>query len=283
MLSILLRHYRRIAVFAGGLALFCAMLVAQAGLQYGTPVYIGGFLLLLGLFAALTLALYKVAPRYRGLLEIVGLGAWAGTFALLMPGTGLIAMALGLVVFVASSVGLFMFLRSDMSHRIGNQTTWRDRYSGQVSYPARLVWRHVVPGAAEPGDHCTGMMERYDVDPDDPDTVHVTFKGRNDRAAAYTLTFLERDQPNSCRFFFQGNEADGTLVDGIFSLRITVLDRDSCFVSCVEERCGLSLGSLLERWFDDALGFQHDRLVDKLDTLYGEKYGARKPSMLATE
>ena len=233
------------------------------------------------LCVALAGGVYMTMPRRRRYLEIAGAAAvLASAVMLLLPGHGLLANTIGVIVFAGSAMGIWAFLRSETARSLGAKTTWRDRHSGQVSYPARLIWRHVVPGAAEPVDHCTGMMARYESDPDDPDTVTVTFKGNQSRAACYELTFLERDEHTSCRFFFQGNEADGTLVDGIFSLRITVLDRDTCFVSCVEERCGLSLGSLTERWFDNALGFQYDKLLEKLDTLYGDTYGAA-PAMAA--
>ncbi|SHE45045.1 hypothetical protein SAMN05444273_101450 [Litoreibacter ascidiaceicola] len=287
MLTLLLRHYRRFAVFSGGLALFCAAELAGSGLDLSLLGYVGIFFVSFIVFSMVAVGVYAVIPRYRGLLEITGFAAFA-TSALLFYaskyGFDSLLHGIGGGVILLLLTGLvWAGLHSKLSRKIGAETTWRDRYSGHVPYPARLIWRHVIPGAAEPSDHCTGMMARYDEDEEDPDTVHVTFKGRKDRAAKYTLTFLERDQPSACRFFFQGTEADGTVVDGIFSLRTTVLERNTCFLSCVEERSGLSIGSLVERWFDDSLGYQHDKLLEMLDARYGETYGIRKSSMLATE
>ncbi|TDT74907.1 hypothetical protein BDE40_1627 [Litoreibacter halocynthiae] len=287
MLTLLIRHYRRFAVFSGGLALFCAAELAGSGLNLSLLSYVGTFVVSFILFSIVAVGVYAVVPRYRGLLEITGIAAFA-TAALLFYaskyGFDGHLHGIGGIVILVLLTGLFWAgLHSKLSRKIGAETTWRDRYSGHVPYPARLIWRHVIPGAAEPSDHCTGMMARYDEDEEDPDTVHVTFKGRKDRAAKYMLTFLERDQPSACRFFFQGTEADGTVVDGIFSLRTTVLERNTCFLSCVEERSGLSIGSLVERWFDDSLGYQHDKLLEMLDARYGETYGTRKSSMLATE
>ena len=287
MLTLLLRHYRRFAVFSGGLALFCAAELAGSGLDLSLLGYVGIFFVSFIVFSMVAVGVYAVIPRYRGLLEITGFAAFA-TSALLFYaskyGFDSLLHGIGGGVILLLLTGLvWAGLHSKLSRKIGAETTWRDRYSGHVPYPARLIWRHVIPGAAEPSDHCTGMMARYDEDEEDPDTVHVTFKGRKDRAAKYTLTFLERDQPSACRVFFQGTEADGTVVDGIFSLRTTVLERNTCFLSCVEERSGLSIGSLVERWFDDSLGYQHDKLLEMLDARYGETYGIRKSSMLATE
>lgn len=282
MLSILLRHYRRLAVFSGGFGLFGTTLVTHNIIPMSIPSIFAAFVLFVIASLLVAFGLYCMFPRRRRMLEISGSAAvFASAVMIVLPGQGIIASLVGLAACVIGAVGLWVFLHSEYAKEVGGNTTWRDRYSGQIAYPARLVWRHVVPGAAEPADHCTGMMAKYEPDPEDPDTVHVLFKGNSDRRSKYALTFLERDEPSSCRFFFQGNEADGTMVDGIFSLRITILDRDSCFVSCVEERCGLSLAALTERWFDDALGYQHDKLLEKLNTLYGATYGVS--TTMATE
>lgn len=274
MLNLLLRHIRRLATFAGGFGLFGTAIVTHYVIPMPVLAILGTFIVVVLISLAAALGLYLLCPRQRRLLEISGISAvFASAVMILLPGQGMTACIMGVVALIVSGAGLLAFLHSPIARKIGKNTTWRDRYSGQVGYPARLVWRHVIPGAAEPIDHCTGMMYKYDQDHEDLDTVHVTFKGTKDRCAKYSLTFLERDEPSSCRFFFQGNEADGTMVDGIFSLRITVLERDTCFVSCVEERSGLSLNALMERWFDNALGYQHDKLIEKLDTLYGETYG----------
>ncbi|RLJ60281.1 hypothetical protein BCF46_0479 [Litoreibacter meonggei] len=287
MLTLLLRHYRRFAVFSGGLALFCTAELAGTMPALPTISYVGTFLISFIAFSIAAVGVYALIPRRRGFLEIIGMAAFATAallfYALRYNFDGYLQGVGGGVVLVLLAGLIWAGLHSKLSRKIGAETTWRDRHSGHVPFPARLIWRHVVPGAAEPDAHCTGMMAHYQEDDEDPDTVHVTFKGRKNRAAQYTLTFLERDQPSACRFFFQGTEADGTVVDGIFSLRATVLERDTCFLSCVEERSGLSIGSLVERWFDDALGYQHDKLLEKLETLYGETYGTRKSSMMAVE
>ncbi|MEP3345460.1 MAG: hypothetical protein ABJN34_11470 [Litoreibacter sp.] len=287
MLALLLRHYRRFAMFSGGLALFGIAELSILEFEISTIGYIGLFVGALVISTIVGLGIYKTVPRYRGFLEISGMSAILTAAALFYLGKfgemGTFFAICAIALLGALTALIWKGLHGRYAHKIGTETTWRDRYSGHIPYPARLVWRHVVPGAAEPSDHCTGMMARYDEDDEDEDTVHVTFKGRKDRAAVYALTFLERDHPSSCRFFFQGTEADGTFVDGTFSLQTTTLDRDSCFISCVEERAGMSIGRLLERWFDDALGYQHDRLLEILEKRYGDTYGPNKSTMMSAE
>ncbi|EPX79965.1 hypothetical protein [Litoreibacter arenae] len=287
MIELLLRHYRRFALFAGGLGLYVAFALAAFGLEFSSLELAAIFAAVCVASCAMAVGLYFTIPGKRGLLEVTGTSALICAALIYFTSNvftaGLTKGIFVVILLIMLTCGIWIGLNGKWSRKIGEQTTWRDRHSGHVPYPARLVWRHAVPGAADPADHCTGMMEHYREDDEDPDTVHVTFKGRKDRAADYTLTFLERDQPSACRFFFQGTEADGTVVDGIFSLRLTVLERDACFMSCVEERCGLSLGRLVERWFDDTLGYQYDKLLEKLDALYGDTYGPRRSSMMAAE
>lgn len=278
MFNVILRHYRRLGIFSSGMAALCLSLVAHSGAGMSSTGHLVFFALSLVSFGFVALGLYSVKPSQRGILEIAGFSAILSTMILVyLPLTGLFNAVIGIGVFFGVLTSTWFFLHSDLSRKIGARTTWRDRHSCDIAYPAKLVWKHVVPGAATAEDHCTGMVERYVDDPEDEDTMTVTFKGRRTGRSQYEITFLEKKAPNFCRFYFEGNEADGTLVDGIFSLAIDVIDRDNCTIIANEERSGLSLGALIERWFDDALGFQHDRLMEMLDRRYGDGAGVTKP------
>ncbi|WP_298358947.1 hypothetical protein [uncultured Litoreibacter sp.] len=278
MFTVILRHYRRIGIFSTGMAALCLSLVAHSGAGISSAGHLVFFALSLVGFAFVALGLYSVKPGQRGILEIAGASGVISTLLLLyLPLTGLFNAVIGIAVFFGVLTSTWFFLHSSISRKIGARTTWRARHSCNIAYPAKLVWKHVVPGATAAEDHCTGMVESYGQDPHDEDTLHIKFKGRRTGRAAYDVTFLEKDAPNFCRFYFEGNEADGTLVDGIFSLSIDVLDRENCTIIANEERSGLSLGALIERWFDDALGFQHDRLLELLDERYGDGAGVTKP------
>lgn len=278
MLALILRHYRRFTTFCIGMSMMSVVLTSTL-FQITTHVTLAslfaGFSAVYFLIAA---SLYFIKPRKRSLLEVMGACAGITTVAMLyLDNNSGVQVLTWLLMFAALTLGLWHFLQSRFARNLGRNTIWKDRYAGQVPFPARLVWKHVVPGAADPRDHCTGIMERFEEDPEDPTTVHVTFKGRTERRAEYALTFLEDSKPNLCRFFFQGQEADGTFVDGIFAIRITHLDNNTSFLACNEERRGLSLSAQIERWFDDAMGFQHDRLLAILGERYADGQGITKP------
>ena len=279
MSSLLKRHYRRLATFTGGMALFCMFLLASLEPKITDLAYVLLFFICVLAFGFMAIGLYSVKPSQRGILEIAGISALLSTvFLFYIPYTGLFPTLSGLAVFFGIMTSLWFFLNSRLSYQLARSIVWRDRNSTQVPYPAKLIWKHVVPGATIPEDHCTGIMGSYTEDDEDKDTLHVTFKGRQNRSASYSLTFLEKQEPNLCRFYFEGEEADGAIVDGIFKLEINALDRDTCVVITNEERAGLSYGGYIERWFDDSMGFQIDLLRKKLDELYGEARGTVRPA-----
>lgn len=278
MLNIILRHYRRVGVFSFGMAALCLSLLAHSGTGMSSLGHLVFFGLSLVSFGFVALGLYHVKPGQRGILEIAGFSALVSTIVMLyLPLHVVFNVVIGIAVFFGVMTCTWFFLHSAKSRKIGARTTWRARHSSDIPFPAKLVWKHIVPGEAAPEDHCTGLVERYVNDPEDEDTIAMVFKGRRSRQAEYEITFLEKDAPSFCRFYFQGTEADGTIVDGVFSLSVDVIDRGNSTVIANEERSGLSLGALIERWFDDPLGFQHDRLLDMLQRRYADGDGVTKP------
>lgn len=278
MFTVILRHYRRLGLFAFGMAMMCLSMVANSGSPLSNIGNVIFFFMALLAFTFVALGLYSVRPGQRGILEIAGAASLLSTLVLFyLPLMGLVTSIIAIVVFTTTILALWLFLRSNLSRRIGARTTWCDRHSCDIPYPAKFVWNHSVPGALPAEDLCTGSVQEYVFDDRDEDMLEVIFKPRRVGQARYALTFLEKRAPSYCRFYFEGNEADGTLVDGVFSLAIEVVDKTSCTIITNEERSGMSLGALIERWFDDALGFQHDKLLALLDERYGNGEGVTKP------
>lgn len=278
MFGLIMRHYRRFTTFCIGMSL---MSVAVSSTMFQISSHLVLALMFFGscaLFFVVGLALYLTRPSKRSVLEIMGICAGVTTMAMVYLENKVGIQALTwILIFATITLATRHFIHSKYANKLGENSIWKDRYAGQLPYPARLVWKHVVPGAADHFDHYTGMMESCERDDEDPTTVNVTFKGRSERRAEYALTFLEESKPNVCRFFFQGEEADGTFVDGICAIRITHLDNNTSFLACNEERRGLSIAGQIERWFDDAMGLQHDLLLSKLNDFYADGQGITKP------
>lgn len=270
MWRILLSQSRRFGLFALGMSIFTTALLMSYGTAWADMWHLGFFFLSLLGYLTMAAGLFAVQARQRGILEIAGFSALISTLVLYyLPYTGLFPSLFGLTIFFGVMTSCWFFLGTALSKKLGKDKVWRDSHAFLAPFPARRVWRHIVPGECEPSQHCTGTMKSFEVSPDDPTVMTVHFGKKKKYSATYELTFLEQKSPNICRFYFQGQEADGSLVDGVFALNITVMDRDSCFVSSTEERHGLSMGALIERWFDNPLHYQHVRLLDTLEDIYG--------------
>lgn len=271
MLRILLSQTRRFGVFAISMAIFTTALLMSYGTIWASTAHLAFFFLSLLAFVTVAVGIFAAQPRQRGVLEIAGFAALISTiFLYYLPYSGVFPSLVGLAIFFGVMTGSWFFLGTKLSTRLGRDIVWRDSHAFLAPFPARRVWRHIVPGECEPSDHCTGTMRHFETSLEDPTVMTVHFGRRKKHSAIYELAFLEKSAPNTCRFYFQGYEADGSIVDGVFALNVTVMDRDSCFVSSTEERHGLSLGGLIERWFDNPLHYQHVRLLGTLEEHYGD-------------
>ncbi len=279
MPHVLLRHYRRFGLFSFGMACLSLSMVARSEVVLSQSGHLLTFFGALLMYLLVAFVLYLVKPGQRGILEIAGASALVTTVVHVWVPSMLPAASafFALMVFFAVLTLSWYYLKSEAAARRGKRITWRDRHSCDIPYPAKLIWRHIIPGAAPASDHCSRFVERYIPDPEDDDGLTVLFKPRRSGQAEYHLTFLEHDAPHFCRFHFYGNEADGTVVDGVFSVTLAVTEREHCTVIANEERSGLPLGHLVERWFDDVLGFQHDRLLALLNERYADGSGVTKP------
>lgn len=271
MLRILLSQGRRFGLFALGMAIFTTALLMSYGTVWADLAHLAFFFISLIGYLTMAAGLFAVQPRQRGILEIAGFSALVCTvFLFYFPYSGLFPSLVGLALFFGIMTICWFFLTTRLSRHLGRDKVWRDSHACLVPFPAPRVWRHIVPGECEPSQHCTGTMQSFEVSEEDPTVINVAFGKRKKYRASYEITFLEKAGPTHCRFYFQGQESDETIVDGVFALNITVMDRDSCFVSSTEERHGLSLGALIERWFDNPLHYQHLRLLECLEEIYGD-------------
>lgn len=280
MLPILFSQSRRFGLFAFGMAILAVALSMRSGQEWTALFTVVFFLFIAVCALTLGLGILALIPNYRGYMEYFGLSALITTAVLFyLPLTGMVPMIVAGAIFGISLVGIMLFLKSPLAKRMAEDKPFRDSHACYIAFPARRVWRHVVPGECPPSEHCTGILESCNELEDgfeDLESYRLELRGRKGNAT-YDITYLDKTAPEQCRFYFQGNEADGTIVDGVFALHVTRMDRDSCFVSTTEERNGLSLRAFVERWFDNPLAFHNLRLQAKLLELYSDTMIPAKP------
>jgi len=271
MLRVLLSQGRRFGAFSLGMAFFTTALLMRFGSSWADLEHLLFFLLCLVGYLFIGIGLFTARPRQRGILEIAGFAGFITTIVLAyFPYMGLFPSLFGLTIFTGIMMGTWLFMGTKLSQSLGKNKTWRDNNAFLAPYSARRAWRHIVPGECEPSENCTGTMLSIEAGLNDKDNMRVIFGTQKHWSSVYDLTFLEKKAPNVCRFYFQGHERSGILVDGVFAVNIEPIERDSCYITSTEERSGLSLGGLIERWFDNPLYFQHIKLLQKLEEVYGE-------------
>lgn len=220
-------------------------------------------------FALIGAFICQFKPSQRGVLELAGTSAvLTAAVAHYLPIEGVFFDLFGLGMFLFFISILWSALASKRAKKIGASTTVKMRYTCTFPYAARLVWRHLVPNDTIPGDHFSKRLSRYSQDDEDPDTYNATIDRGDNRSSVYAVTLLEQKAPKIFRAFYLGEESDGTLVDGIVALNVMILDSNLCQLIWIEERSGLSLWAMIERWFDNPLKFQTMNLRTLLDRKY---------------
>ncbi len=280
MLPVIFSQSRRFGIFAFGMAALATALLMRSGEAWTFASATLFFLFVALCSLPIGLGILALVPNYRGFIELFGISALIATaFLFYLPFSGIVPFIVAGSIFVVSLVGMKLFFKSSWAKRLSDDRPFRDSHACLIEAPAKRIWRHVVPGECPPSEHCTGIMESCEPLEDsyeDSEAYRLTLKGRKG-AASYDITFLDKDQPDRCRFYFHGTEGDGTVVDGVFAFHLTIMDRDSCFVSSTEERNGLSLAAYVQRWFDNPLAFHNLRLKAKLKELYGDEFASPAP------
>jgi hypothetical protein len=124
----------------------------------------------------------------------------------------------------------------------------------------------VVPQQAAKPHYWAG--KNYDVlpDPKASDTVHLRREISPDRFEKQAVTFVERERPYRCRYYFIGEDAplQDDLSEGIYNFKITPKGTHTQLDVSLY-RTGTRLREMLQMWFDDALGVHMDTLKDRLE------------------
>lgn len=262
MILFLNRNIRRFVLFALGMSVFGSVMLSD--LAGGDAFWLRGvFLVLLALSATfLAMMLVALRPKLRSYLELAGISGLLSTvFYGLFPGTEVRIILASLAFFVLIIMLMKLYLGSGFARNAGKKRTYTIRNSVDLPYDADDIWHFAIPGMSGPIDHVMGFAAKYRPHPDDPDTLRVSYAGGR---AQYEFVFLDRKEPEFCRFYYVGSEPDGTILDGVVEISVTMVEPGLCHVSTLEERTGQPLGRVMERWFDNPLRAAQTRLHQRL-------------------
>ncbi|MEM9435022.1 MAG: hypothetical protein AAGA12_13950 [Pseudomonadota bacterium] len=257
------RNYRRIVLFALGIAVFGSVILSDLA---DTDQYWLGlvFLVLLacsGAFVAMLIVATR--PAWRRLLEIAGASGLLATIVYgLFPGPGEGIILASLAGFVMIFMAIKIYFDSELARFSGRNKTIVLRNSIDLPFDAEDIWHFAIPGMAGPVGQVMGFAAKFTADPEDADTVKVTYDGGR---AEYEIVFLTREEPTYCRYYFFGSDADGVIVDGVAEIGLVRIEEGIYHVTSQEERTGQPLGAAVERWFDNPLSAAHTHLRQQLE------------------
>ncbi|WP_425090508.1 hypothetical protein [Tropicimonas sp. S265A] len=224
--------------------------------------------------AAACVALIVVLfPALRSLCEVVGLFTLAEALLIwaapeLNAALDDTALRLSLA---AGTIGLiYLSLYGRLLDRVPALFSFGARSQVDIAAHANQVWNAVVPQQASKSHFWGG--KHYDVLPDahDRDTVHLRRATAPGQYETQAVTFVERDRPYRCRYYFMGEDATVAedLSEGIYDFKITT--KQGCTqLDMSLYRTGTRLREMLQMWFDDALGVQVDALKTRLEGASG--------------
>ncbi|NSX54844.1 hypothetical protein [Parasulfitobacter algicola] len=260
MLRRIFRQRRRIFLFALFVTLAGVITFTQAqaiSLRLATAAAAFFVVFLIGAIFIILL------PRWRRLLELIGLGIFAEAMVKFMfpvSYTWLSEQVIGGTVFVLFTMFCYVLLYGRWSDWLNISLKVGNRHKYKIKRSREAVWSAIVPGAAPPDEYWTGNLAGFHQDREDPDTVNLRFQIGEDTFENMSITFLDQDPPNSCRYYFVGepSESDSSFDEGVFEITIKSLKAEKCKVNTALHHTAMRPREALDYWMDDSFRDDND-------------------------
>lgn len=208
-------------------------------------------------------------PSLRSLCEVLGL--FTLTEALVIVAAPEMNAALSdttlRLSLAAGMIGLIhLALYGRLLDRVPARFSYGARSRAVITARPTQVWNAVVPQQTAKAHFWGG--KHYDVlpDPTERDTVHLRCAVSPGRYETQAVTFVARERPHRCRYYFMGEDASipEDMSEGIYDFKIAA-KKDTTQLDISLYRTGTRLREMLQMWFDDTLGVQIDALKARLE------------------
>lgn len=220
--------------------------------------------------AAVCVAIFVlILPALRSLVEVLAIFTLAEAILIfaapdLNAALGETALRLSLAAALIGFIHLALYGR--LLDRIPALFSFGARSQAVIAARPSQVWNSVVPQHA--GKTHQWNDKKYEVlpDPNEKDTVYLRCSVGPDRIESQAVTFVERERPYRCRYYFTGEDtsAPTELSHGIYDFKITP-QADKTLLEMSLFRTETRLRDMLQMWFDDQLGAQIDVLTARLE------------------
>ncbi|WP_208349886.1 hypothetical protein [Pseudaestuariivita rosea] len=260
MIRRIFRQRRRLILFAFLVTLAGVLAFTQAQaltLRLITAAIVFGAVFLIGSLFIILL------PRWRRLLELTGIGLLAESMVnYFFPSQYqyVSETLIGGSVFVLSTLLAYVLLYGRWSDWLGITMSVSNRHRYKLRRSVEEIWSAIVPGAAPPDEYWTGNLAGFHQDREDPDTVNLRFQVGEDSFENMSITFLDQDPPNSCRYYFVGDGVEDarSFDEGIFQIEISELRSGKSRVDTQLQHTAMRPREVLDYWLDDSFRDDND-------------------------
>ncbi|MEM9392450.1 MAG: hypothetical protein AAGA38_01235 [Pseudomonadota bacterium] len=219
--------------------------------------------------AAVVALIILLFPRLRSLCEVLGLFTMIEALVIVAApelNAALSDTTLRLSLAAAVIALLHLTLYGRLLDHVPALFSYGARSRAIIAARPTQVWNAVVPQQTTKTHFWSG--KHYDVLPgtSEPDTVHLRCAVSPGRYETQAVTFVTRERPYRCRYYFMGEDASlpEDMSEGIYDFKIEPKqDKSQLDVSLY--RTGTRLREMLRMWFDDELGAQIDALKARLE------------------
>lgn len=218
--------------------------------------------------SAVTIAvLVLLFPAIRTLWEVVALFTFLeALFIWVAPevNAALSNTYLRFAISAAVIALIYLALYGRLLDRVPALFSFAARQTVEIRATSNAVWNAVVPQQANKHHYWAG--HRFDIipDPDETDTVHLRTPIAPNKYISQSVTFVARQRPNRCRYYFTSDGAGSDFAEGIYDFKITPRGQ-GVVLEIALFRTGTRLREMLRMWLDDALGEQADAVKARLE------------------
>lgn len=273
MLKFIYRQRRRL-LFGGLFATLSVIVFLSANLMYfdtGVPWFSIAALwitaLVCGLIYMAVGAIYiTLFRRWRQLVEMVPLILFINSLLgqILQSWFGVDTTGtLSSVGYFAICMLLYSLIYGPLLDRFPLFLSWEARSSFTSPRTADQLWSELVPGAAPTDQHWDKLLHDFEPDPEDGDSLELTYTHGHSFYQHQTITFLEYEEGHRARYYFVGDvdPKNQSLTEGTYALEITPAPSGGCRIQICETHTALLPRVGIMMWFDDALADSVDHIA----------------------
>ncbi|MDA5094333.1 hypothetical protein O2N63_09550 [Aliiroseovarius sp. KMU-50] len=223
--------------------------------------------LIVGIIYMLLGAVYITAfRRWRQLVEMIPLIFFTNSMLGIVFPTFVGFEAEGItssIIYFATCMFLYSLIYGTLLDRFPMFLSWETKARFSSARDAKNIFKELVPGVAPVEQHWDKLLHEVTPDPDDQDSLELTYTHGHSLYQHQTITFLEFEPNRHAKYYFVGDvdPKNRSLTEGTYTVDITPREAGGCDVYIKEMHTALLPRVGIIMWFDDLVGDSADHIV----------------------